>query len=266
MNNSPAFTIITVCLNSEDTIQKTIESVLNQTFTDFEYIIVDGLSTDKTLEKLKNYQDLFQQKGIDYKWISEKDNGIYDAMNKGIKLSRGRIIGILNSDDWYENTALKHVVNAGDYDLIYGKLKIYNNNKLLYTEKANKRLRLLKKGMILNHPTVFVKKKVYNEIGVFSTEFNIASDWDFILRVWKNSYTMKGVNEVLAIFNIGGCSSQFNYASIKEKHNIRLKNGIVNFFDLYYYFDLLKLLIIPNALVLKLSLLINKLTNKFSIK
>ena len=264
MNNSPVFTIITICLNSENTIKKTIESVLNQTYTNFEYIIIDGFSKDKTFEIIKSYQELFCQKGIDYKWISEKDSGIYDAMNKGIKLSRGTIIGILNSDDWYESTSLQQIVNTGDYDLIYGRLKIYDNNKLLYIEKANKKLKLLKKGMILNHPTVFVKKKVYNEIGLFSTEFIIASDWDFIIRVWKNNYTMKGIDEVLANFSIGGASHRFSYKSVKEKHNIRLKNGLVNFIDLYYYFDLLKLILIPKNLVLKISLTINKLSNSLS--
>lgn len=102
--------IITVCFNSEKTIKDTIESVLNQTYPNIEYIIIDGNSVDKTIDIIKSYESSFEQKGISIHWISETDNGIYSAMNKGFALSNGELIGILNSDDWYSREAVSKIV------------------------------------------------------------------------------------------------------------------------------------------------------------
>ena len=102
--------IITVCYNSEKTIERTIQSVLGQTIEDLEYILVDGGSKDGTLDIIKKYENEFIDKGWSYRYLSEKDNGMYDAMNKGIHLSTGDLIGILNSDDWYEKEALSTVI------------------------------------------------------------------------------------------------------------------------------------------------------------
>ena len=123
--------IITPSLNSEKTIEQTINSVLNQRYTDFEYIIIDGNSSDHTVDIIKEYISLF---GGRMRYISEKDDGIYDAMNKGIKLARGNVIGIINSDDWYEKDALEKVVNFfsnNDTDVIDGKMNILTENAQL---------------------------------------------------------------------------------------------------------------------------------------
>lgn len=112
MNNKPFFSIITVCFNSATTIERTIKSILNQNFSDYEYIIVDGGSTDETIGIIKKYEPLFQGR---LKWKSESDKGIYDAMNKGILRSEGTIIGIVNSDDWLEYDTLQTVWEENRY-------------------------------------------------------------------------------------------------------------------------------------------------------
>ena len=110
------FSIVTVCYNSEKTIETTIKSILNQTCQDYEYWIIDGKSTDRTVQIIQQYEPLFQGK---LKWISEKDQGIYDAMNKGIAHSSGEIIGILNSDDYYEDDALEKIAKAYHGAILY---------------------------------------------------------------------------------------------------------------------------------------------------
>lgn len=123
------FSIITVCFNSEKTIERTIKSVLGQKFKDFEYLIIDGDSKDRTMEIVRQYEPLFEGK---MKWISEQDHGIYDAMNKGIEMASGELIGIVNSDDYYEQDALEQIAKAypgGEYCVIYGMLRKVINGK-----------------------------------------------------------------------------------------------------------------------------------------
>ena len=165
--------IITPSLNSEKTIEQTINSVLNQRYTDFEYIIIDGNSSDHTVDIIKEYISLF---GGRMRYISEKDDGIYDAMNKGIKLARGNVIGIINSDDWYEKDALEKVVNFfsnNDTDVIYGKMNILTENAQL-EEYPVCDLSALWYKMVIPHPTVFVRREIYKRYGVFNTQYNLS--------------------------------------------------------------------------------------------
>jgi glycosyltransferase involved in cell wall biosynthesis len=152
--------IITVAYNSENTIRDTIESVLNQTYTNIEYIIVDGLSKDHTFEIAKSYQNKFIQKGIAYTIKSEKDNGIYDAMNKGIKISQGEIIGIINSDDWYEQDTIEKVVESfknTKFDYFFGDLRLINGKKTKI--KHAKYTKHYVSSRNWNHPTSFVAEE-----------------------------------------------------------------------------------------------------------
>ena len=132
--------IITVCYNSEKTVAKAIESVLNQTYPEIEYIVVDGASRDNTVAIAESYAEQFRAKGYDYKVISEKDNGIYDAMNKGITMAKGELIGMINSDDWYEpiavETAAKTYLETG-YDLFYADLNLIRDDGSIIVKAVN---------------------------------------------------------------------------------------------------------------------------------
>ena len=141
--------IITVCYNSAATIRRTIESVLHQTYTDIEYIIVDGMSNDGTLEIINEFQDIFENR---IKLISEPDRGIYDAMNKGIRIATGALIGILNSDDFYESAAVEHMVYSmteEKYQILYGFMRTVKNGDEYTIGRSSHKF--LREGMI-GHP------------------------------------------------------------------------------------------------------------------
>jgi len=216
--------IITPCLNSEKTIRQTIESVLNQTYKNIEYIIVDGGSTDHTINIIKEYIPLFHGR---LKYISEKDSGIYDAMNKGIRMSKGKLIGIINSDDFYEVTAVEKAVECFDCEkeqIIYGYLRVLD---------LKGRTSLLKvhheelKDKMIPHPTCFVARKVYKKYGLFTKKLKIASDYEFMLRVKKNrTVEFIQIPEILANFRAGGIS--FKKQSRWEANIVRLRYGYIS--------------------------------------
>ena len=191
-------------MNSRSTIEQTIESVLAQKDKNVEYIIVDGGSTDGTLEIINKYKNV-----IDI-IISEPDNGIYDAMNKGISLTQGDVIGIINSDDWYEQGTFKRVREAfsvSDADVVYGKMNLINENgdsQLLIPTNIEK----LRYEMEIPHSTVFIKKNTYEKYGLFSLEYKIAADYELMLRYYSKGAEFVYLNEVLANFRLGGMSCQ----------------------------------------------------------
>ena len=186
------FSIITICFNSERTIERTIRSVLTQTFTDYEYIIVDGGSKDSTLDIVKKYEPLFKGR---MKWRSEPDRGIYDAMNKGIMRSSGIIIGIVNSDDWLEPEALAYVYrkfedNGKREDVIYaGDMYFHHRNgkKSVLKASLKKLAQYAKIGDIagIRHPATFVPMKLYDKYGMFDIRMKISADADFLLRIFR---------------------------------------------------------------------------------
>lgn len=246
--------IITVCYNSEKTIIDTLESVLNQTYKNIEYIVVDGLSKDKTVEIIKLYQKKFIEKNISYKWISETDRGLYDAMNKGIKMVSGDIIGIINSDDWYELDAVERIVQEfkkNTCDVVYGNLNVYKNEHFLEKWESGS-IKKLKKGMTIFHPTMFVYSECYKKNGEFDILYNTAADWDFVLRLYKNKIVFKSMDNILANFRLGGISDNFNKKLIVEKHEIRKKNKLYKILDIWYIYDYLKLSI-PSFIVKKMK-------------
>jgi len=261
VTDEPLVSIITVCLNSEKTISDTLNSVLNQSYKNIEYIIIDGISSDNTINIIKKFAE---ETNKSITLISEHDNGLYDAMNKGIKLAKGNIIGIINSDDWYEHDAVFNIVdcfNKGKVDAVQGNMNVYDSKKILYIAKPYSNLDKLRKGMVMNHPTLFVKKEVYNKYGSFDIDIKTAADWDFALRLWKNNVKIGCTNNVIANFRVGGISFAFNIEMIKEKHFVRKKNKIYKLVDIYYIFDLLKL-IIPEKLMLRISLTKTKFKNR----
>lgn len=203
MKNNPLVSIITVVYNGAATIERTIQSVINQTYKNIEYIIIDGCSTDGTQDIVRSYKDK-----ISY-FISEKDSGIYDAMNKGIRKAQGDIIGIINSDDWYDVHAAEQAVNAfmGDQDvgLVYGNVFYMEGNKKkkLYIPD---RINTIWHKMTVPHPTVFVKKSIYDRYGIFDTGYKIAADYEFVLRLYTNGVRLKYINYAMAYFSFGGIS------------------------------------------------------------
>ena len=232
----PLVSIVTVSFNSESTIRDTIESVLNQTYKKIEYIIVDGASRDNTLKIIKEYEKDFEDKGIIYKYISEKDKGIYDAMNKGITLSTGDIVGLINSDDWYEKDGVEKIVNtmiSQNLDFVYADIKIIapKGNFIKKSKLSN-----WVTSRYWNHPTTFLKRKVYTKYR-YKCE-SIHDDLDLLLKLRKDENIKAGVlNEVIANFRFGGVS---NKKSLKNMiWNIKNKNRIYreNKYSKAYYIE-----------------------------
>ncbi len=202
--------IITVCFNSERTISTAIESVIMQKYPDIEHIIIDGASTDKTFEIIQSYGNKIS------KLISEPDNGIYDAMNKGIKIATGEIIGTLNSDDLYiDNQVISDVVKAfgSNIDLLYGDLfyvKKNNTDSIIRKWKStNFKKNSFKNGWHPPHPTFFVKKNIYNKYGAFNLDYKLAADFELMLRFMekhqlKNFY----LNKTMVKMRLGGATNK----------------------------------------------------------
>lgn len=214
--------VITVCCNSELTIRQTFESVLHQTYRNIEYIVVDGKSTDSTLEIIKEYEPLFEGR---MKWISEPDRGIYDAMNKGICMASGKLIGIINSDDYYEPMAVEYMMSAMSdepYQVLYGFLRTINDGVERNISIGSHLF--LREGMI-GHPACFVTKQLYDELGVYDTQFVSAADYDFMLRMAENpDVHFKPVYKLIANFATGGmCSSSkayYDLLKVQKKYKI----------------------------------------------
>lgn len=199
--------IITVCFNSEKTIRQTIESVLQQDYQNIEYLIIDGCSNDTTVSIAKEYEEKFAEKGYRYTIISEKDQGIYDAMNKGIGLTTGELIGLINSDDWYEPNAVSTAVNAFEeenYDMFYADINLIKSDGSVIVKHS--KLDRFPTSRHWNHPTTFITKKVYSELGGYRN-VGIHDDFDLVLRVRKAGKKVVVKNVVLANFRVGGTSN-----------------------------------------------------------
>ena len=181
--------LITVTYNSEKTLSTTLESVLVQNHSNIEYIIVDGASKDNTVALIKEYESRFEER---LKWISEPDKGLYDAMNKGIRMATGDVIGILNSDDFFTTPNILQQVSDAfeanrDIDAVYGDVHFVNPENLekcvrYYSSKVFKRS-LMKLGFMPAHPSFYLKKERFEQFGLYKTDYKIAADFEFLLRV-----------------------------------------------------------------------------------
>ncbi len=221
--------IITVCYNSEKTIKDTLESVLSQTYTNYEYLIIDGRSTDQTLNIIKEYEKKFKGR---LKYTSEKDKGLFDAMNKGIKKSTGDIIGIINSDDVlsHETVFEKVVKSIKDVDGVYSNLLMLNEslqrpNRLFKSKVVSKYF-----GWHMPHPTLYLKKEVYEKYGNFDLNFRVSADLDFMLRIIKNNVNLKYINDYFVYMRAGGASTKGlkgYYNNFKESYKVLKKNKVL---------------------------------------
>lgn len=204
--------IITIAYNRANTIAQTIESVLSQNYLDIEYIIIDGNSTDGTQDVIRKYEEK-----ISY-WVSEPDEGIYDAMNKGLKHATGEIIGIINSDDWYEQGAIRKVVDIYQkkpFDMLYGEIN--------YIDEAGEVQGQSVSPWFPPHPSMFVARRVYLKYGMFDTTYMIASDHEFKLRLYAEGVSIVHVEDVLANFRLTGVSSVRTTETLRETYEINKK-------------------------------------------
>lgn len=207
----PKISAIIVVFNGAKTIEKAIKSVLGQTYKNLELLIIDGASTDGTLEILKD------NKTENLSWISEPDKGIYDAMNKGIKKATGEWIFFLGADDYFhDNLVLESVfskLGIENIDFIYGNIKS-DSYKRLYDGEFNFE-KLLKKN--ISHQSIFYRKNIFDKMGFYNLKYKTHADWDFNLRCYENEeINIKYVDVVIAEFGKGGVSSNYDLAFLRE--------------------------------------------------
>jgi glycosyltransferase len=203
--------IITVVYNNEKTIESAIKSVLAQSYRDIEYIIVDGASKDATVSIINKYSKQVLL-------TSEKDNGIYDAMNKGVSRATGDVIGILNSDDiYFDHTVIQKVADAfsndDDLAILYGDLvyvKADDTDKVVrYWKSGPYHDRFFEYGNVPPHPSVFLRRRVYDECGLFNLKFRFAADYELMLRIFKrNTFKTKYVPKIFVRMRLGGATNQ----------------------------------------------------------
>ena len=230
--------IITVCYNSSSFIRFAIDSVLSQSYSDIEYIVIDGGSNDGTLDILDEYVDYISH------FVSESDKGIYDAMNKGIALATGDIIGILNSDDFYiDEFVIDKVVKEFERnieclyaDLVY--VRSENLNKVIrYYDSSQFTPSKFAYGWMPAHPTFFVKKDIYNKYGVFRTDLKIAADFDLILRfLYTHNLTYSYIQEPIIKMRMGGVSTSFSSIWINNIEQLQVchdNNVDTNIFKIF---------------------------------
>jgi glycosyltransferase len=224
--------IITSVYNNKETIKDAINSVLNQTYKNIEYIIVDGESSDSTVEVVQSYGDRITT------FVSESDKGIYDGLNKGVSLATGDVICFLHSDDLYaSNDIVQKVVDEFERDRsidgVYGDLVYISKSDLdkvlRFWKSKDFDMKALRWGWMPAHPTLFLKKEVYNRFGEFDLDFNISGDYDFMLRILKNGIKVKYLPEVLYKMRVGGESNKsIKNIILKSKEDLKalMKNNI----------------------------------------
>lgn len=238
MEVHPKISVITVCKNSANTIYKCIESVVNQSYSNFEYIIVDGVSSDDTLKIIQNFADKIT------KLITEPDNGIFDAMNKGISASSGDYIIFLNADDFFISTnTIKYTVNfilneaRSQYDIYYGKVLIINHQSgigNIWNAAKTSRFSLYRAS--LPHPATIYKKAAFERCGVFNTTYKIASDYEWFVRaLLKYKLKFKRIDLIITLFSKGGLSTQKDNSNFIKKEKDRVRKTYYGFVERLYF-------------------------------
>lgn len=240
MQNTTKISIITVTYNASETIRDCIDSILSQSYDNVEIVIVDGKSSDNTMDIVKSYGEKI------YNVVSEEDKGIFYAMNKGIQRATGDVIGILNSDDFYKDSSvLERVVKAFssvDVDVVYGDIMyIDKDNKEKVTRKwrsgAIRKYKIFL-GWMMPHPAVFVRKEVYKKVGLFNTAYPISADYDFILRIIKDKQLkFFHLSSFLTIMRTGGNSGKSFKRRIEGMLEVcRVFKGNFKVFPLWFFF------------------------------
>jgi len=216
--DKPLVSVVTVCLNSEKHLEETINSVINQTYQNIEYIIIDGGSTDGTLDIIKKYQSRIAC------WVSEADQGLYDAMNKGIVLAKGELVGIINSDDYYQPNAVEIIVKEFLKDNEAG---VFSGELLFLVDGPKSKIQWRRRlaglgtfGQEIVHPAMFVKKGIYRKFK-YDLRYKIEADVDFVYKLYFNRVKFHTCPDLMATFRVGGISK--SYRSLIEGFMIRNK-------------------------------------------
>ena len=233
--------IITATYNSSKSLKSCIDSVVMQDYGSIEYIIIDGQSTDSSIDIVNDFQTSYPY----IKVVSENDDGIYDALNKGLAIATGDVIGFLHSDDLFPSSTiiseLASKINNDNLDGIYGDLQYVNKentNKIIRLWKSCEfKLELLKKGWMPAHPTLFLKKHVYYKHGEFNTSYKISADYDFMLRILKDKTLKFGyLPRVITKMRVGGASNR-SFKNIirktKEDYNAVCSNNVGGWFSIF---------------------------------
>ncbi len=215
--------IITITFNSAKTIQRALESVLSQTYPDIEHVIVDGASSDGTKEIIEAYAKKHQN----VRWKSEKDSGIYNAINKGIRMATGDVIGFLHSDDvFFSPDSIGQIAAAFEdekVDVVYGDLQYCKGPKVVRRWKSNDfNPCALKYGWMPPHPTVYVRREVYQQVGEYDEWFRISADYDMMLRIFTAGYKSKYIPQVLVCMEVGGASNKNTQARLSKTQEDRV--------------------------------------------
>jgi len=222
-DNQPLVSIVTVVRNGATTFERALQSVLSQDYPRVEYIVVDGGSTDGTLDIIRSRDDRITV------WVSETDAGISDAFNKGVAFAHGDIVGILNSDDWYEPGAISSAVHAlaeTGADIAYGKLQYWENDRRTYLVTSDESL--LDRGMTVGHPTVFVRRPCYERLGLFRLDFRQAMDYEWLLRAKSGGARFCFVDTCLANMQGGGVGDRhwrISQSEVARARAIHLPNA-----------------------------------------
>lgn len=212
--------IVVATYNSQSTLSICLDSILSQSLQDWECIIVDGLSKDKTLQIIKSYAD----KDYRFRIVSEKDKGIFDALNKGVKLAKGEWIYVLGSDDILVSDGLERLVNCSKgYDIVYGNtIDKYPNGVKRFPQ--SKDFHLVVKNMFCSHQALIMRKDVIEKLNGFSLEYPLKADFDLIQRAYLAGFRFKQIQDTVAVFSMGGISGQASLLQEKERYKI-LKNN-----------------------------------------
>lgn len=222
--------IITITYNSAKTLSRALESVQGQTYKQIEHVIVDGASMDGTRELIEAYAARYKN----VRWVSEKDDGIYNAINKGIAMATGDVIGFLHSDDVFNSSdsieQIAHAFERTDADIIYGDLQYCRAGKVVRRWQSNAfHPRSLKYGWMPPHPTVYVRREVYQQVGSYDEWFRISADYDMILRLFKAGYKTHYIPSVLVSMETGGASNKDTKARLsktQEDYLVLKKNHV----------------------------------------
>ena len=243
--NEPLISIVTVVYNGEKHLEQTIQSVINQNYDNVEYIIIDGGSTDGTIEIVKKYEDQ-----IDY-WVSEKDQGIYDAMNKGLRLVSGNLVGYINADDYYMSDILSDIAEVYQQehkDVIYGDVCYIDENRQENIPAHNLgikyglspySLKWIWVKMLFAHPASFISLRTYKKYGDYDRRFKIAADYDLFLRLVQKRVTFYYYKKIFSGFREGGISTTDMKRLQQENFEARKKNSIVMAYSIRFLLNIL---------------------------